>query len=87
MHDLGDLGDVGVEQAERIGVGEHQAGDILVGLGAQIVQVDAAVGVGGERHDLQPRHRDGRGVRAVGGVGGEHLVARLAAVLVIGARE
>ena len=87
VHDLGDLGDVGVEQAERVRVGEHQAGDVGVGLRAQVVEVDAAVGVGGELDDLEARHRDGRRVRAVGGVGREHLVARLAAVLVVGARQ
>ncbi len=38
-----------------------------------------------ELDDLEARHRDGRGVGAVGGVGREHLVAGLAAVLVVGA--
>ena len=36
VDDLGDLLDVGVEQAQRVGVGEHQAGDVLVGLLAQV---------------------------------------------------
>ena len=54
MHDLGDLLDVGVEQAERVGVGQHQAGDVRVGLGAQVVEVDATVVVGGDLDDLSP---------------------------------
>ena len=77
----------GVEQPERVGVGQHQAGDVRVGLGAQVVEVDAAVGVGRELDDLQAGHRHGRRVGAVRGVGREHLVARLAAVLVVGARQ
>ena len=43
VHDLGDLVDVVVEQAERVRVGQHQAGDVGVGLRAQVVEVDAAV--------------------------------------------
>ena len=58
-----------------------------VGLGAQVLDVDAAVGVGGELDDLEARHRHGRRVGAVGGVGRQHLVARLAAILVVGARQ
>ena len=38
-------------------------------------------------HDLQARHRDRGGVRAVRGVGCQDLVAVLAAVLVVGARQ
>ena len=87
VHDRGDLLDVGVEQPERVGVGEHQAGHVRVGLRAQVVEVDAAGGVGGELDDLQPGHRDRRRVGAVRGVGGEHLAARLAAVLVVGAGQ
>ena len=44
VHDPRDLLDVGVEQAERVRVGQHQAGDVGVGLRAQVVEVDAAVG-------------------------------------------
>ena len=42
VDDLGDLLDVRVEQPERVGVGQHQAGDVVVGLRAQVVEVDAA---------------------------------------------
>ena len=44
VHDRRDLADVAVEQAERVRVREHQAGDVLGRLLAQVVQVDAAVG-------------------------------------------
>ncbi len=43
--------------------------------------------VGGDLDDLEARHRDRRRVGAVGGVGREHLVAALAAILVVGARQ
>jgi hypothetical protein len=50
--DLGDLLDVRVEEPERVRVGEHQAGDVVVGLRAQVVDVDAAVGVRADLDDL-----------------------------------
>ena len=76
-----------VEQAERVGVGEHQAGDVVARLGLEVLDVDAAVGVRAHLDDLEPGHRDRGGVRAVGGVGREDLRALLAAVLVIGAGQ
>ena len=82
-----DLGDVLVEQAERVRVGEHQAGDLVVDLGPQVVEVDAAPPVGRHLDHLVARHGHGRRVGAVGGVGGQHLGALLAAVGVVGAGE
>ena len=70
-----------------VGVRQHQAGDLLVGLRAQVVDVDAAVGVRADLHDLVAGHRHGRRVRAVRRVRGEDLRAVLAAVLVVGACE
>ena len=87
VHDPGDLLDVRVEQPERVGVGEHQAGDVLVGLFAQIVEVHPAVGRRAELDHLVARHRHRGGVGAVGGVRRQHLAALLAAILVIGPRE
>ena len=87
VDDLGDLLDVAVEHAERVRVGEHQAGDVLVGLGAQVLDVDAAVLVGADLDDLVAAHRHRRRVGAVRGVGGQDLRALVAAVLVVGARE
>ena len=54
---------------------------------AQVVEVDAALLVGGELHHLVAGHRHRRGVGAVRGVGGEHLGPVLAAVGVVGAGE
>ena len=57
------------------------------GLGAQVVDVDAAALVGGELDDLVAGHRHRRGVGAVGGVGGQHLGPLLAPVGVVGAGQ
>ena len=76
-----------VEEPERVRVGEHQAGDVVVGLRAQVVDVDAAVLVGADLDDLVAAHRHRRRVGAVRGVRGEDLRALLAAVLVVGAGE
>ena len=56
----------------------------LVGLGAQVLDVDAAVGVGADLDDLVAGHRHRRGVGPVRGVGGEDLGALLAVVGVEG---
>ena len=87
VDDLGDLLDVAVEQPERVRVREHQAGHVVAGLLAQVVEVHPAVRRRSHLHDLVAGHRHGRRVGAVGGVGREHLRALLAAVLVVGAGE
>ena len=83
----GDLGDVLVEDAERVRVGQHQAGDVVVDLRPQVVHLDPAALVGGDLDDLVAGHRHRGRVGAVRGVGGEDLVAGLAAVGVVGAGE
>ena len=87
MHDRRDLGDVLVEEAERVRVREHQAGDLVGGLRAQVVELDPAALVGGQLDHLQPGHRHRRRVGPVGRVRGQHLGPLLATVLVIGAGE
>ena len=82
MHDPLDLLDPRLEQPERRGIGQHQAGDVLVGLRPQVVEVDVAAGVGADLDHLVSSHRHRRRVRAVGGVGRQHLGPVLAAVLV-----
>ena len=75
VDDLRDLLDVAVEQPERVRVGEHQAGDVVVGGRAQLVEVDPALVVRPDLHDLVAGHRDRRRVGAVRGVGRQHLGA------------
>ena len=87
VDDPHDLLDVRVEQPERVRVGQHQAGDVAVGLRPQVVDVDAAARVGADLDDLVAGHRHGRRVGAVGGVGRQHGAALLAAVGVVGARQ
>ena len=87
VHDRGDLLDVLVEQAERVRVGEHQAGGVVAGLRAQIVDVDPAALVRFELDHLVAGHRHRRRVGAVGRVRGEDLGPGLAPVGVIGAGE
>ena len=87
VDDPRDLLDAVLEQPERRGVGEHQAGDVVVGLGPQVVEVDVALRVGPDLDHLVAGHGDRRGVGPVGGVGREHLGPVLAVVLVEGAGE
>ena len=82
-----DLLDRRVEQPERVRVREHQARDVVARLRLEVLDVDVAAVVGADLDDLEAGHRDRRRVGAVRGVGGEHLGAPLAAVLVVGARE
>ena len=73
VDDLGDLQDVGVEQAQGVGIGEHQAGGVRAGGLAQGFQVHAALGVGGDGDHVKARH-GGRGrVGAMGSVGDQDL--------------
>ena len=87
VDDLRDLLDVAIEHAERVRVRQHQAGDVVVGLRAQVVDVDAAVLVRADLDDLVAAHRHRRRVRPVRGVGREDLRAVIAAILVVGARQ
>ena len=68
MDNLGDLGNVRVEQADGVGVGEHQSRGVFVGGLAQRLDIDAAVGEGRNADDVEAGHTGGSGVGAVGGV-------------------
>ena len=68
MDNAGDFQNVGVKQAQRVGVGEHQTGGIRSHGGAQGVQIHAAFGIGGHRHHRKTRHDGGSRVGAVGGI-------------------
>ncbi len=70
---------------EGVGVGDHDGGDVLVHRGAHRLGVEPPVRPGGElHHRVAVQRRRGR-VGAVGGVGDEHLLPRVAARLVVGA--
>jgi hypothetical protein len=59
VHDPADLADGGFEHPVGGGVGHHQAGEgvpVLQRLGAQVDDVHVALGIGGDRDDLQSGH-------------------------------
>ena len=80
MQDLRRLRDILFENAERVRIGHHQAGDIVVDRAFQFRQIDRAARV---RADVLHRVAgDGRGGRigAVRRIGDENLLARIAAL-------
>ncbi len=86
----GDLGDVLVEEAERVGVGQHQAGDlvgVLVDLRPQVVHLHPAALVRRDLDHLVAGHRHRGRVGPVRGVGSQHLGPGFAAVGVEGAGQ
>ncbi len=85
VDDARDLLDVRVEEPERVRVGEHEAGDAVVGLAAQVLQVHPAVLGRPDLDHLVAGHGHGRRVGAVGRVRRQHQGALVAAVLVVGA--
>ncbi|MNN44189.1 hypothetical protein D3C81_1584670 [compost metagenome] len=85
MHNLGDLYDLFLEQAQRVRVGEHQRSRVFADSRSQRVQVHHAARGGRDGHRLEPGDRGAGGVRAVRGVRHDHLGAFLAAAFVVGA--
>ena len=86
VHDLADLGDLLLEEPERVRVGDHQARDLFVHQLGDRVRVQDAVTAGRNGDDVVSVERGTGGVGAVGRVGDEDLLARrIAALLVIGA--
>ncbi len=81
------LRDLIVEDSEGVGIGEHEARDILVHLRFQGGEIDHAALVAAQVFDLIADHGGGGGIGAVGGVGDQHLFARIALRLQIGAHE
>src|SRR5262249_1063073 len=86
----GDLGNVLVEDAERVGVGQHQAGDLTLVLGQlrpQVVHLHPAHLVGCDFDYLVAGHRHRGRIGAMGGVRRQYLGPHLAAVSVVGAGQ
>ena len=74
VNQAGDLQYVFVEYAHGVGVGEHKAGGVIAENALQGLKVNAAVGGGGDIHNLIAAHCRGGRVGAVGGVGYDYLV-------------
>ena len=83
VQNLGDLVDLLLEDAQRVGVGEHERGDIFVHLRCERGDVDHAAGVRLQILDGIVHHGSGRGIRAMGGVWNQDSLARIALRLVI----
>ena len=85
---LHDLLDVLLEQAERVGVGDHDAGDGVVAGRAHRFEIDVAARIGGQLDRGEPGHGGGGRVGAVRGVGNEDArPLGVAARVVIGAHH
>ena len=81
------LRDLLVEDSEGVGVGEHEARDILVHLCFQGGKIDHAALVAAQIFDLVADHGGSGGIGAVGGVGNQDLFARIAFGFKIGAHQ
>src|SRR5262249_20655402 len=81
---LRDRRDLPLEQAERVGVGNHEGRGALVELGAQVVEIDQAAGVALDRHRVKAGDGGAGRVGAVGAVGDEDAGALLAAIAEVG---
>ncbi len=87
VEDFGDAGDLFVEDSEGVGIGEHEARDLVVHLRFQGGQIDHAAAIAAQVFDLVADHGGGGGIGAVGGVRDQHLLARVALGFQIGAHE
>ena len=87
VQELGDLADLGVEQPDRVGVGDHEDGGLVVELRSEVGEVDEAARVALDGDGLEPGEvRRGR-VGAVGAVGDEDLRPRFALVAEVGGSD
>jgi hypothetical protein len=70
---LGDGADAAVEDTNGARVGEHDAGGLGAQGGAQGVQVEVAIGAGGDLAHLEATHGGGGGIGAVSGIRDQDL--------------
>ena len=80
----GDLGDVLVEDTERVRVGQHQAGDVFIDLGPEVLDIHPALLVGRDLDHFVAGHGHRGRVGPVSGVGGQDLGRVPALVGVVG---
>jgi hypothetical protein len=72
--DLGGDGlDVDLEEADGIGIGQHEPGDVVADQRSQGVEVDEAPVVGRNLDGAVARHGHGGGIGSVGRVGDDDL--------------
>jgi len=87
VDDVGDLGDVALEEADRVRIGEHECGGVLADGRPERVEVDATVVAGGEFDHVVAGGRGGGEVRPVCRRGDHHLRAVGTVVFVIRLRH
>ena len=84
VDDLRDLDNLFLEEPERVGVGEHQRGAVVVDQFREVAHVDQALGVGMNGLNLVPRQRGGGRVGAVRRIGDDDAPAGVATRRVVG---
>jgi hypothetical protein len=87
VQDLGDLVDLLLEDAQGVGVGEHERGHVVVHLRGERGDVDHARGVRLQVLHRIAAHGDGGRVGAVRGIGDQNLLARVALGLQVSAHQ
>ena len=75
VHQGRDLLDIFLEEAQGVGVGHHDAGDVRTEQGLQVLHVDQAGRVGLDLHDLQAADGGAGRIRTVGAVRDDDLGA------------
>ena len=66
MHQLGNLGNLGLKDAEGVGVGHHHAGNVVAQQGLEVFHIDGAVSGGLHLYYLKAANGCRSGVGAVG---------------------
>ena len=77
---VGDVENLPLKNAQRIGVGDHEHADLIVEFFAKIVDVDQALGRAVDGHIIEPGHVRAGGVRSMRAVRREYLGPVLAKV-------
>ena len=75
VHQPGDLQHVLLEEAQRVGIGQHEAHHRVVQVGLESLQIDVAAAIRGQFDHLQAGHARRRRVSAVRRVGHQDLGA------------
>ena len=84
MHDAANLLDVSFEQAERVGIGQHQARHIAVPAQlAQVIEIGQAFGRRANSLDIETRQMRRGGIRSMRGIGNQHRAAQCRLLLAV----
>src|SRR6266851_91690 len=81
MQHLGNRLDFRLEDSHRIGIRDHQGGDVAVYEPADLIGLEVSALVRFRDHHLESRERAARGIGPMRSVGDYHLVAEAAVAL------